>query len=125
MIIGLGTDLCPPSRWKHLVERFGAEKCANKFLHGDEATYLLSGNRERLAERLAGRWALREAFGKALGLGLSGWSWKSLRYLNGKLWSEGSLSDLLAARGITRIHASVSHDGDLAMAFVVLEGITK
>ena len=122
MILGLGTDLCPPSRWNHLVERFGAEKCANKFLQADEAAYLLGGNRDRLPERLAGRWALREAFGKALGLGLNGWSWKELRYLNGRLWSEGNLSALLQARGISRLHASVSHDGDIAMAFVILEG---
>ncbi len=122
MILGLGTDLCPPSRWQHLIGRFGADKCAHKFLHADEAAYLLGGNRDRLPERLAGRWALREAFGKALGTGLSGWSWKELRYLNGRLWSEGKLIGQLHERGITRLHASVSHDGDVAMAFVVLEG---
>ena len=66
MIKGLGTDLCPPSRWRHMIERFGVEKCVGRILHPDEATYLLGGNRERLAERLAGRWALREAFGKAI-----------------------------------------------------------
>ena len=58
MILGLGIDLCPPSRWRHLVERFGAEKCAGRILHPEEAAYLLGGNRERLPERLAGRWAL-------------------------------------------------------------------
>ncbi|HEX9082544.1 MAG TPA: holo-ACP synthase [Holophagaceae bacterium] len=122
MILGIGTDLCPPSRWRHLVERFGAEKCAHRILHAEEAAYLLGGNRDRLAERLAGRWALREAFGKALGVGLEGWSWKDLRYRNGKAHAEGALADLTARRGIRTIHASVSHDGDLALAFVVLEG---
>ena len=122
MILGLGTDLCPPSRWRHLVERFGAEKCAGRILHPDEAAYLLAGNRERLPERLAGRWALREAFGKALGLGLDGWSWKELRYRNGRMHAEGALADLLAARGIRVLHGSVSHDGNLALAVVVLEG---
>lgn len=121
MIVGLGTDICPPSRWRHLVERFGAEKAANRALHPDEAAYLLRGNRERLPERLAGRWALREAFGKALGTGLDGWSWKELRFLNGRLWAEGALVDLLAARDIRCLHASVTHDGDLALAVVILE----
>lgn len=121
MIVGLGTDLCPPSRWRHLVGRFGAEKCANRILHPEEAAYLLGGNRERLPERLAGRWALREAFGKALGLGLDGWSWKDLRYLNGRLWAVGSLSNLLSDKDIRTLHGSVSHDGDLALAVVVLE----
>ena len=122
MILGLGTDLCPPSRWRHLVVRFGAEKCAGRILHPDEAAYLLGGNRERLPEQLAGRWALREAFGKALGLGLDGWSWKELRYRNGRMHAEGTLADLLAARGIRVLHGSVSHDGNLALAVVVLEG---
>ena len=121
MIIGLGTDLCPPSRWRHLVERFGAEKCAGRILHPEEATYLLGGNRERLSERLAGRWALREAFGKALGTGLEGWSWKELRYVNGRLWAMGALANLLAAREIRTLHGSVSHDGDMALAVVILE----
>ena len=122
MILGLGTDLCPPSRWRHLVERFGAEKCAHRILHPDEAAYLLAGNRERLAERLAGRWALREAFGKALGTGLDGWSWKELRYRNGRMHAEGALAELLARREIRTLHGSVSHDGNLALAVVVLEG---
>ena len=122
MILGLGTDLCPPSRWRHLVTRFGAEKCAHRILHPDEAAYLLAGNRDRLPERLAGRWALREAFGKALGVGLDGWSWKELRYQNGRAHAEGALAGQLAARTIRTIHASVSHDGDTALAVVVLEG---
>ncbi len=122
MILGIGTDLCPPSRWHHLVARFGAEKCAGRILAPDEAAYLLAGNRDRLPERLAGRWALREAFGKALGTGLDGWSWKELRYKNGRMGAEGALADLLAARGIRVLHGTVSHDGDLALAMVVLEG---
>jgi holo-[acyl-carrier protein] synthase len=104
------------------VERFGAGKCAGRILHPEEAVYLLAGNRERLPERLAGRWALREAFGKALGTGLDGWSWKELRYVNGRLWAVGALATLLASRDIKILHGSVSHDGNLALAVVILEG---
>jgi holo-[acyl-carrier protein] synthase len=121
MIIGLGTDLCPPSRWRHLVERFGADKCAGRILHPEEVAYLLGGSRERLPERLAGRWALREAFGKALGTGMEGWAWKELRYADGRLWAVETLSELLAARDIRTLHGSLSHDQDLAMAVVILE----
>ena len=120
MIAGVGTDICPSSRWEHLLARFG-EKAARRVLHPEEADYLLAGNRQRLPERLAGRWALREAFGKALGLGLDGWSWKQLRFLNGRLWAVDELAALLAGRGIEQLHASVSHDGDLALAVVILE----
>lgn len=120
MIVGLGSDLCPASRWDHLLSRFG-DRAARRILHPEEADYLLAGNRRRLAERLAGRWALREAFGKALGIGLDGWSWKDLRYRDGRLWAEGDLARLLTARGVTRLHASVAHDSGLALAVVILE----
>jgi holo-[acyl-carrier protein] synthase len=123
LILGLGTDLCPASRWEHMLGRFG-EKAPRRVLHSEEADYLLAGNRQRLPERLAGRWALREAFGKALGVGLDGWSWKQLRFLDGRLWAEGELAGLLAGRGIERIHGSVSHDGGIAFAVVILEGST-
>ncbi len=121
MIRGLGTDLCPPARWAHLIERFG-EKVVHRVLHPDEAAYLLRGNAKRLPERMAGRWALREAFGKALGVGLEGWSWKELRFFEGRLWAEGALVEFLKARGIQALHGTVSHDGGLALAVVVLEG---
>lgn len=121
MIHGIGTDLCPASRWSHLIDRYG-EKAIRRILAPEEADYLLAGNQTRLAERVAGRWALREAFGKALGVGLDGWSWKELRFKNGRLSAEGALKELLLSRGIHRIHGSVSHDGGLAMGMVVLEG---
>jgi holo-[acyl-carrier protein] synthase len=123
LIAGVGTDLCQAARWEHLLSRFG-EKAPRRVLCEEEADYLLGGNRQRLPERLAGRWALREAFGKALGVGLDGWSWKQLRFLNGRLWAEAELAALLAGRGIDRIHASVSHDGGMAFAVVILEGST-
>ena len=121
MIVGLGTDICPAARWAHLLDRFG-EKSVRRVLHPDEAAYLLGGNRQRLPERLAGRWALREAFGKALGVGLDGWSWKELRFKDGRLSAEGALAGQLRSRGIQRMHGSVSHDGGLALAVVILEG---
>jgi holo-[acyl-carrier protein] synthase len=120
VILGLGSDLCPAARWDHLLSRFG-EKAARRVLSSEEADYLLGGNRQRLPERLAGRWALREAFGKALGLGLDGWSWKELRYLNGRLWAVGALATLLRDRGVRRLHATVAHDGGVALAVVILE----
>ena len=121
MILGLGSDLCPAPRWAHLIERFGPEKCCAKILHPEEAAYLLRGNRQRLPERLAGRWALREAFGKALGVGLDGWSWRQLRYINGRLWAVDKLDTQLKERGVARLHATVAHDGGLAFATVILE----
>ena len=120
MIAGLGTDLCPAARWARLLDRFG-EKSLRRVLCEEEADYLLAGNRQRLPERAAGRWALREAFGKALGVGLDGWSWKQLRFLDGRLWAEGELAMMIQARGIHAIHGSVTHDLGTAFAVVILE----
>jgi len=120
MIKGLGTDICPAARWARLIERYG-EKALLRMLHPDEAQHLLAGSPQRLAERAAGRWALREAFGKALGQGLDGWSWRELRFHNGVLRAEGGLEGLLMERGIRRLHGSLSHDGGLALAVVILE----
>ena len=121
MILGLGTDLCPSARWEHLLARFG-EKIVRRVLQEQEADYLLAGNRQRLPERLAGRWALREAFGKALGIGLDGWGWRELRFLDGRLWAEGPLAAMLEGRQVSRLHGSVTHDGGIAFAVVLLEG---
>lgn len=114
-------DVCPARRWQRMIDRFGAEKCCRRILAPEEALYLLQSHPDHLAERLAGRWALREAFGKSLGVGMDGWHWKELRYLNGRLWSEGTLKDQLANRKVARLHASVTHDDHMAYAFVVLE----
>jgi len=124
MIAGLGTDICPAARWARLLDRFG-EKGLRRVLCADEADYLLAGNRQRLPERAAGRWALREAFGKALGVGLDGWSWKELRFLDGRLWAEGELALMIKARGIEGIYGSVTHDGGIAFAVVILEQTSR
>lgn len=121
MIKGLGTDICPAARWVHLLDRFG-EKPVRRILSAEEADYLLKGNRQRLPERLAGRWALREAFGKALGIGLEGWSWRELRFRDGCLWTEGELAGQMERKGITQMHGSISHDSGMAFAVVILEG---
>ncbi len=59
---------------------------------------------------------------EALGVGLDGWSWKELRYKNGRLRAEGKLAARLERLGATRLHATVAHDGGTSFAVVTLEG---
>ena len=120
MILGLGTDICPVCRWEHLYSKFG-EKAVLKILGKDDAFHLLSGNSKLLPEKLAGRWAMLEAFGKATKFGLSNWSWRQLRFLNGRLLVEEELASTLVKLGVNNIHASVSHDAGIAFAVVILE----
>ncbi len=82
-------------------------------------------------ERIAGRFAAKEAILKALGTGLGGGvSWRQIEVLPDTLGAphaqfSGALArkmKALAGPGnATRCHLSISHQGDYAVAFVVLE----
>jgi holo-[acyl-carrier protein] synthase len=75
---------------------------------------------------LAARFAAKEAFGKALGTGLAGLVLKDIMVVNAvhekpELLLRGSAREALGARGVTRVHLSLTHEGDTAIAMVVLE----
>jgi holo-[acyl-carrier protein] synthase len=76
---------------------------------------------------LAARFAAKEAFGKALGTGLAGLTLKDIAVINrsnGKpdLELYGSAEAALKKNGARRVHLSLSHEKDYAIAMVVLEG---
>jgi len=77
--------------------------------------------------RLAGRFAAKEALLKALGTGLRGFSWQELEILASEdgapvLHAHGRVATALAARGVERVHLSISHTKEYAVAQAVLEG---
>jgi holo-[acyl-carrier protein] synthase len=124
MIYGVGTDLVEVDRVRRLLERYG-ERFARRILGPREwADFERSPNR---AVYLSGRYAAKEAFAKAFGTGLR--HPVSLTNINvtrdplGKpnLWLEAELEALLASRGVTGRHLSVTHEHSMACAFVVLE----
>ena len=85
--------------------------------------------------RIAGRFAAKEAILKALGTGLGGGvTWKQIEILpdeNGAPIARfsGAVARKLAAlaasrddaQSATHCHLSISHDGDYAIAYVILE----
>lgn len=79
------------------------------------------------AERIAGRFAAKEAVLKALGTGLAGGaSWKHVEILPDaagapRVTFHGAVARTLRARGATHCHISISHQGDYAVAFAILE----
>ncbi|GHV18360.1 holo-[acyl-carrier-protein] synthase [Spirochaetia bacterium] len=122
MIIGIGIDVVHVKRlqrWRNipgLLERY---------FHPEELSAALAkGNGAVLS--LAARFAAKEAFGKALGTGLAGLVLKDIlvanRY-NGRPEVEVSGTALAALRksGANRIHISLTHEQDNAIAMVVLE----
>jgi holo-[acyl-carrier protein] synthase len=79
-----------------------------------------------MSSSLAARFAAKEAFVKALGTGLAGIVLKDIMVLNGlnekpELVLEGSALAAMKTFGARRAHLSLTHEGDTAIALVILE----
>ncbi len=121
MIIGLGIDVCSIDRMKKALER-----------HGDRFFSRICGDNERsdlmgrdVATALAGRFAVKEAFAKALD-GARGVGWHEVqvrRAPSGRPLLELSGNAVLAMekRGADSWHVSITHDAGVAVAVVILE----
>jgi holo-[acyl-carrier protein] synthase len=78
-------------------------------------------------QSLAARFAAKEATLKALGGNISGFSWHDIqvtgeRGQQPKLVLFGGVAKRAALAGVTSTHLSMSHDGGMAIAFVVVDG---
>src|SRR5690606_22415831 len=107
------------------VERHGDRFLRRVFTPG-ELAYCASSEAHRAA-RLAARFAAKEAVLKALGIGLRESRWTGAgvcRDERGRpsVRLTGRLAEIAAARGATRIHLSLSHTQEYAVAQVVIEG---
>jgi holo-[acyl-carrier protein] synthase len=124
MIAGIGVDIVDVSRVAKLLERYG-DRFLQRVFTEPEAKYAMgSGNR---AERLAGRFAVKEAFLKALGTGKSqGILWRDVETVRGPMGKpvvrlHGQAVRWMRYRGGGTVHVSITHDGGKAVAFVILE----
>ncbi len=120
MIIGIGIDIVEVARMDT------AEGFLSRILHPDEFAYVTSSG-ELTAVLAAARFAAKEALGKALGVGLRGFSLKDVRVVHrdgGKpdLVLEGKALELFRSSGGTRVHLSLSHERHYASAVVIIEG---
>lgn len=126
MIRGIGVDLCEIAR----MEKFTADsRFVQRFFSEEEREYLLDRGTS-LAQTLAGMYAAKEAFSKALGTGVSGFELNEVEVLHspeGQPYYAVSGKALVAQeeRGIARMLLSISHDGGMAIAFAVGQGPEK
>ena len=128
MIYGIGTDLCDVRRVAATLERRG-ERFAEKVL-GPREIEVFRARRARVEERglryLASRFSAKEAFSKAIGLGMrTPMTWRGCEIAkrsSGKpeIRLHGALADWFAARGLVA-HVSVTDEADYAASFVVVE----
>jgi holo-[acyl-carrier protein] synthase len=128
MIHGLGTDICDVRRIRESVARHG-ERFAEKVLSEAElAVYRRRGARwpERGLRYLATRFSAKEAFSKAIGLGMRmPMTWRNCEIANlpsGQpvIVLHGALKAWFEAQGLTA-HVTLTDETDYAASFVVVE----
>ena len=127
-IYGIGTDVVQVSRVAAVMRRTKG-RFAEKVLGPDELRIYHARNARsevRGLAFLATRFSAKEAFSKAIGLGMR-WpmTWRALQTLNepsGKpmIAASGELAEWLAQRGITA-KITVSDERDYAVSFVIAE----
>lgn len=125
MIIGIGIDVVP-------VERFAASLVRTPGLRDRLFTaaeqHTPSGS-PRTSKSLAARFAAKEALAKALGAP-GDLHWHDAEVTVGDrgrphLEVRGSVAGRAAQLGVTGWHVSLSHDGGIASAVVVAEGVVR
>ena len=129
MIYGIGTDICDIRRIAATVARRGGDRFAERVL-GPEELQVYRARRARVEARglsfLATRFSAKEAFSKAIGLGLRmPMTWRACQVLNepsGKpvLRLSGELAAWFEARGLVA-HVTVTDETEYAASFVVVE----
>lgn len=118
MIIGTGVDLIEIGRI--------AEASKNDRFIERVFTEMELFETKRLQHRLAGFFAAKEALLKAMGTGLSGFNWHEIEIGHNKegaphIQANGKVAVFLEAQKISRIHLSISHCKEYAVAQVILE----
>ena len=115
MIVGIGVDLVDLARFERAVDR--TPRLRDRLFAETE--------RSKPLRSLAGRFAAKEALIKALGSS-DGIHWLDITVSNDaegdpRFELSGETADVIAARGITSLHLSMSHDAGAAIAFVIAE----
>ncbi|QJC55519.1 Holo-[acyl-carrier-protein] synthase [Polaromonas vacuolata] len=128
MIYGTGTDICDIRRIRASLERNG-ERLARRVLSAAEfAVWQARSGRctQRGVSYLASRFSAKEAFSKAIGLGMRmPMTWRDCEIANAESGKpvvvlHGALRDWFDARGLTA-HISVTDETDYAASFCVVE----
>lgn len=128
MIYGIGTDIIQISRIEDALARHG-DRFAEKVL-GPQELEKYRHRKAKVAVRglrfLATRFAAKEAFSKAIGLGLRmPMTWRALQTLNdpsGKpvVVASGALQEFMEQNKLSA-QVSITDEADYAIAFVIVE----
>ena len=129
MELFLGTDICEIDRIKHNFDKYG-HRFLKKTFTDAEIAYALAYSMHTI-DRLAVRFAVKEATSKALRVGINkiGWNkginWKDVELLRNAdtgavaLKLSGKAQQIAQSLGITKWEVSVSHSRRDAIATVI------
>jgi holo-[acyl-carrier protein] synthase len=123
VIIGVGVDLTPIGRIERAIAAHEGRFEARVFTDGERA---FCRAKAHAGQHFAARFAAKEALLKALGVP-EGLSWHELEVVSdGKgapsFVLRGKAAAAAARAGVRKLHLSLTHADDSAMAFVVAEG---
>ncbi|WP_153108672.1 holo-ACP synthase [Propionivibrio limicola] len=123
MIVGVGTDIAAVARLEKLYARHGGRAAEKLLAPSERDDFAKAKNPARF---LAKRFAAKEAFGKALGIGVS----PPATLANVAVTHDAlgkpifayahELAEYLGERGLVA-HLSISDEQEFAIAFVVME----
>ncbi|MCW4385284.1 holo-ACP synthase [Salinibacterium sp. SYSU T00001] len=121
MILGVGVDLVDLARFERATTR--TPKLLGRLFTESEQR---AEGRARSLPSLAARFAAKEALIKAVG-DSTGMRWHDMRVVSNELRNpsfelHGGIAEIARSRGIRTFHLSMSHDGGLAIAYVIAEG---
>ena len=128
MIYGIGTDICDVRRIRTSLEKHGDRFAARVLSEAEFKTWKARSARwpERGVRYLATRFSAKEAFSKAIGLGMRmPMTWRLCeigKEISGKpvIVLHGELKEWFEAQGL-RAHVSVTDETDYAASFCVVE----
>lgn len=123
MILGIGTDIVSVNRVR---EVFNEKVKVERFFSVNER--LINRDNSINYEKIAGRFAAKEALVKAMGTGFTKITLKDIEILNeesGRPYFSSKTKKLIEDRlqCNIRIHISLSHERDFAIAYCILEKI--
>ena len=122
MIIGTGTDIVEIKRIEKALEN---KRFLDEYFGGDEKEFLLK--KKNSAPSIANNFAAKEAFSKALGTGVRGFSVNEVQTLRDELGKPyiillGNAKKAADKLGVKNIFVSLSNTEQYALAYVILEG---
>jgi holo-[acyl-carrier protein] synthase len=124
MILSIGIDIVEVYRIRQTLTR--TPRFATRVFTETERS-ICEGKGAAAYQSYAGRFAAKEAFLKALGTGWRGRvTWHEIEIINDPLGApsfnvSGEAAALLTEKGAGRVHLSISHTSDTAIAQVIFE----